>query len=142
AHEVHYLQHALAALPGVRGAGPRLVQWQDAEGADRFGVSMDLVDAPSCWQLFELAPDADLPELVCAVHLRQLRVIEEELRRAGLGSCRLQGFYLPGGEVLLADLSDAKVVGDWEPDRLLADQVAELADDLEARLRRAGRLPE
>ncbi|MGL5863785.1 MAG: hypothetical protein ACRCY9_21300, partial [Phycicoccus sp.] len=116
AHEVHYLQHALAALPGVRGAGPRLVQWQDAEGADRFGVSMDLVDAPFCWQLFELAPDADLPELVCAAHLRQLRVIEEELRRAGLGSCRLQGFYLPGGEVLLADLSDAKVVGDWEPD--------------------------
>ncbi|MGL5928451.1 MAG: hypothetical protein ACRCY8_05910, partial [Dermatophilaceae bacterium] len=138
--EVGHVRDALAQLPRLRSAHPRLVQWPGTDGDEQFGISMDLVDAPFCWAVFESAPDAPLPEVVGWEHVEQLRALEDEVRRADLRSCDFQGFYLPGGEFLLVDLMDASEVGaDWEPTSLLAAQIADLADNLEARLRRWGR---
>ncbi|MGL5819564.1 MAG: pentapeptide repeat-containing protein, partial [Phycicoccus sp.] len=141
--EVRFTRRAAAAVPQFGHTDPRLVPWVDGSGQEHEGISMDLVDAPFCWDVYQSDPSEPLPAVVTWDHVETLRAIRSRLREARIYVADLQGFYLPGGQFLLTDPTDV----DSHEDDDIAEQmdalIDDLIDDLEGRLiRRGDPLPE
>ncbi|MGL5850549.1 MAG: family 14 glycosylhydrolase, partial [Phycicoccus sp.] len=132
--EVAAVRRAQVGAPQLRTADPRLVRWA-AGGKEQFGISMDLVDAVFCRDLFAMEAEEPLPDTIGWEHLAKLEAIRARMLETGLKISDFQGFYVPGGEFVLIDPLRVQWTGVSEPNDVLDQFVA----DLEARLDRSGR---
>ncbi|MGL5929400.1 MAG: family 14 glycosylhydrolase, partial [Dermatophilaceae bacterium] len=142
AEEVAGIRLVAQSSPRLLHADPRLVRWADADGVGRFGISMSLVDAPLCWDVFHSGPDAPVPTGVGWEHVAGLREIQADLRAAGVDAVELAGFYAPGGDLIVIDALGVTRAPGEKMTGSLGLLLVGLADDLEARLGRQEPAPD